>query len=86
MLSTEAGHEIDYMTPLLQYLVVPTMKAVENYSELVQEEVMKFCSTSLVDAWKNAIQNKMLMFRLVSNLAKAGLKHSKMVTKSISFL
>ncbi|XP_022699855.1 uncharacterized protein LOC111266550 [Varroa jacobsoni] len=61
----EAGHEIDYMTPLLQYLVVPTMKAVENYSELVQEEVMKFCSTSLVDAWKNAIQNKMLMFSYV---------------------
>ncbi|OQR71131.1 hypothetical protein BIW11_11185 [Tropilaelaps mercedesae] len=63
----EAGHEINYMTPLLQYLVVPTIKAVESHSELVQEEVIRACSTSLVNAWKDAIQLKLITFRLVKN-------------------
>lgn len=56
-------HEINYIAPLLQYLLAPTIKAVENHSELVQDEVLRVCSKCLVDAWKESIQAKMIMFR-----------------------
>ncbi|XP_028969154.1 uncharacterized protein LOC108865275 [Galendromus occidentalis] len=59
-------HEINYISPLLQYLLAPTIKAVENHSEFVQEEVLRVCSKCLVDSWKESIQNKTIMFSYAS--------------------